>query len=363
MTQETASVDSAPGRLAGATRRMDWLDYIRIMAALWVLMGHYCAIGGLDPRVSPTITGYGPLTVIGGYGMIGLDWFFMTSGLVITLTVQRHSAAEFFTRRVVRIYPTFVFCMTLTALFTLHSGIAKFHVSPMQYLANLAINPLPFGYRPVDAVYWSLAVEEFFYFCFLMILLTGLINRLQLVIAVWIVLQVLCVRLPFNLPLLSYNYYFLSAGAVMALIYQGRNLRLNYGLLAISLPLCLYSIYHYALQINRNPWVFCVLVVALFGLFLVFRKTEVRLPFAKRIASLTYPLYLLHFHIGLSVINWIGPRMNQWVLLTALMAVMLGAAFVIDDVIEFRLHRFWMRLVRGVVYSPLWSRLPRLRGT
>jgi peptidoglycan/LPS O-acetylase OafA/YrhL len=337
-------------KAAVAPRRMDWLDYGRLVGALWVMFDHYC-FTGVTPMISPGITGYGVLSIFASYGMIGLYFFFMTSGLVITLTAQKHSASEFFTRRLVRVYPTFLFCMTVTALICLW-GPDKFHVTPMQYLANLTINPLSLGYRPVDAVYWTLTVEIAFYCCFLAVIMTGQIKRLQTVIAIWVGLQFLSALAQINVPILSQYFYFLAVGAVIAMIYQRRNLRLNYALLAALLALCLRSGRAYALTMHIHPLPLFVGIVGLFVLFLALRKKDVRLPYARRIGSVTYPLYLLHFHIGLSVIYWFGNSANQWLLMPALVIAMLLVSAIVDDLIEFRLRAFWLRLVRATVARP-----------
>jgi peptidoglycan/LPS O-acetylase OafA/YrhL len=326
---------------------MDWLDYGRLVAALWVLLAHYC-VAGVTPQINASITGYGALSAFSSYGMAGLYFFFVTSGLVITLTAQKHTAAEFLARRIARVYPTFLFAMTLTALIA-HWGPQRFHVTFPQYLANLTINSVAFGYRPVDAVYWTLVVEITFYFSVLMVILTGLVRRLQMLITIWVVLQVISARLPVSVPMLSQSYCFIAAGAVLALIYQRRNLWLNGALLAALLLLCLTSGLHYARQIHVSPLPLLAAIAAIFALFLALRGRDVRLPFARRIGSMTYPLYLLHFHIGLCVIYWFGGRANQWWLLPGVILLMLLASFALDDIIEFRLRALWLRLASGAI--------------
>ena len=149
----------APGRgerlePAPPTLRMEWMDYARLICALWIVLEHYCVVA-LDPRINPAAASYGALTALSAYAMTGLYFFFMASGLVITLTAQRHSSSEFAIGRLVRIIPTFVICMTLTAVFTQNrpshplQGIG-------QCLANLTFFPQIFGYRFSDAVYWML---------------------------------------------------------------------------------------------------------------------------------------------------------------------------------------------------------------
>jgi peptidoglycan/LPS O-acetylase OafA/YrhL len=77
---------------------------------------------------------------------------------------------------------------------------------------------------------------------------------------------------------------------------------------------------------------------------------------------MTYPLYLLHFHIGLCVIYWFGDRSNQWLLLSGVVLLMLLASFVVDDVIEFRMRPLWLRLARAAVAIPAgWGWVRRSR--
>jgi peptidoglycan/LPS O-acetylase OafA/YrhL len=47
------------------------------------------------------------------YGFLGVPIFFIISGYVIAYSAER-TAAAFAIARVSRIYPTFLFCMTLT---------------------------------------------------------------------------------------------------------------------------------------------------------------------------------------------------------------------------------------------------------
>lgn len=327
---------------------MDWLDYGRLVAALWVVLDHYC-FTGVTPKINASITGYGALSWLASYGYAGLYFFFMTSGLVITLTAQKHSAHEFVVRRLVRIYPTFLVCMTLTALLTLN-GPALLHVTPMRYLANLTVDPLAFGYRPVDAVYWTLVVELTFYLCFLLVILSGQMRRLQAIVTLWVALQLLSALVTtLKIPMLAESYYFLSAGAVLALIYQRRNRLLNYALLAVLTVLCLRAARHVALDYHVDQRPLLAVTAGLFGLFVAMRNRDVRLPFARRIGSMTYPLYLLHFHIGATAIYLLGAPSNQWVLIPCLIAVMLLASTLIDDVIEFRLRSVWVTWARKLV--------------
>jgi peptidoglycan/LPS O-acetylase OafA/YrhL len=332
-----------------ASRRMDWIDYGRFIAAVWVMLDHYCFVG-VSPKVSP-ITGYGLLTNIAAYGHLALYFFLITSGLVITLTSQKLAASQFVVRRAVRIYPAFLLCMTVTAMLG-PLGPPRMHVSLWQYLANLSVAPAALGFRPVDPVYWTLAIEITFYTAILVLIVTGMMKRIQWVVAIWVLLQALFSVIPVDVPLLSRPYDFIAAGAVLAMIYQGRNRLLNFALLGVSLVLCMRSCAFIAATVGMPLAPYLVLIAAYFALFLGLRNVNVRLPFAQRLGSLTYPLYLLHFHIGLIVIHLFGDDANKWPLLVGLIAGMIAISAAVDDVMEFRLRPLWTRVANATIAAP-----------
>jgi peptidoglycan/LPS O-acetylase OafA/YrhL len=333
-----------------AVRRMDWMDYLRLLCAILVMLDHF-ALVGLDRRVSNGISGYGLLTEIARFGNIALFVFFMMSGLVITLVAQSQSAASFVTHRATRVYPTFLLCLTITALLA-PFGPARFAVTLPQYLANLTLHPMAFGYRYVDASYWTLPVEIAFYAAMVAVIMAGWIRHLQSVVAVWVLLQLACAPFFPNLPLFGYLYSFLAAGAVFALLYQRRNEWLNYGLLAISFLLCQRCVFIVARQAGFNFWIGGAAITLVFALFLLMRGRQVDLPWARRIGSLTYPLYLLHFHVGLTLMSWWVGEANKWVMLVGIMLGLIALSALIDDVIEFRLRRVWAGFFRVTIARP-----------
>jgi peptidoglycan/LPS O-acetylase OafA/YrhL len=222
---------------------------------------------------------------------------------------------------------------------------------------------LLFGYRFVDASYWTLPIELCFYAAMAVVMLAGAIRYLQAVVTVWIVLQVVCAPFFPRIPLLGLDYYFLAAGAVLALLYQRRNERFNYALLAISLLLCIRCVFVVGRQAHFDPWIGTLLILAAFGTFLWMRGKHVELPWARRIGSLTYALYLLHFHVGLTFMFWWVNESNKWVLLACVTLFLIGLAAVLDDLIEFRLRRSWVKLFGATVARPIaWCERRNKRG-
>lgn len=227
-----------------------------------------------------------------------------------------------------------------------------------QYLANLAINAPALGFRFVDAVYWTLVVEITFYGAITVVIMSGGIRHIQRLVAGWVLLQAACVFLPRSLPMVGINYYFIAAGAVFALYYQRRNDRLNLALLFVSLLLCVRAAVHNAQRYHFDPMVAVAMTIGVFTLFLFMRDRTFDLPWAKRIGSFTYPLYLLHFYIGMTMFSWWINEENKWLVVGAVSLGMIGVSLAIDHVMEFRSRSLWLRLAELSIGRPFawWDR-------
>ncbi|MES2059148.1 MAG: acyltransferase [Pseudomonadota bacterium] len=342
--------------LAPAERRIDWLDYVRLLCALMVMMAHYVVV--VVPNVlGPANTDLGLISDIANYGHIGLFVLFIISGMMITQIVQRQTVSTFVTHRVTRVYPTFVLCLTITTLVGIGES-GHMHVTFWQYLANLTINADAFGYRPADSSYWTLTVEITFYVMIVAVAMLGWIKHIQVVVAVWIALQVVAAPFFPRAPLLGADYYFLAAGCVMGLLYQRRNEKLNLVLLAVTALLGTRTIFIAAQGMPFNPWIGIAVMMGIFALFLVMRGRDVRLPWAHRLGSFTYPLYLLHFKIGTIMLIWWATDANKWWLVLALSLGMILVSIVLDDIVEFRMRAMWRNLARATIARPFiqWER-------
>jgi peptidoglycan/LPS O-acetylase OafA/YrhL len=148
---------------AGETRDrsgyMPQLDGLRALAILAVLFDHWT--NGLMEKVLPL-------------GLLGVRLFFVLSGFLITgILLRSRDTAEsgahtkalglwhFYIRRALRIFPIYYLTVAVTALLypSIRSGLA-WHLTYTSNFYNARIGgwPLYVGH------YWSLAVEEQFYF-------------------------------------------------------------------------------------------------------------------------------------------------------------------------------------------------------
>jgi peptidoglycan/LPS O-acetylase OafA/YrhL len=144
---------ASPGRLYG-------LDALRGLAATAVMLFHYNLwyreVGG--GRETPF------LTTVFLHGQFGVELFFIVSGFVIFMTLERTGTLSAFASvRFARLYPAFATCLLVTlAVFAL-LGQPPSLPNYRQILANASMMPELFGYGGLDGSYWTLLYEIVFY--------------------------------------------------------------------------------------------------------------------------------------------------------------------------------------------------------
>ena len=201
--------------------RFPELDLLRFLAACAVMLFHYTYLG---PQNHAWSASFPLLERIFKYGYLGVDVFFILSGFVILLTAYDKDAIAFTVARIVRLYPAYWICVTLTAVAIVLTGTNHNPITVLQYLANLTMAHSFLGIRDVSGVYWTLAVELQFYFLIFLVLLTGQIRRLGGLLGMWLFASiVLSLREPhgiahfFLFP--EWSSYFI-AGAMLFLIHR-----------------------------------------------------------------------------------------------------------------------------------------------
>lgn len=138
--------------------RIKQLDGLRGIAIIWVVLFHYTAqyekIFGFS---SP------PLLYI-PKGTVGVELFFMISGFVIFMTLEKTANfKEFILKRGVRLYPSFIIGSLLTFFLVNTIGLKDRESGFYDAIINLTFLPKILGFNYVDGAYWSLEVEVLFY--------------------------------------------------------------------------------------------------------------------------------------------------------------------------------------------------------
>ena len=170
---------------ASSPSRVEALDLLRLVAVLGVLLYHFGFWGPASHGVPQVALPW--LTPVAKYGFLGVPAFFVISGFVIAFSAEGRTAAGFAIARFSRIYPTFVFCMTLTFLAIVYLGPPHFDASFRQWLANLFIAAPAFGQPYMDTSYWSLVIEVMFYAWVAVFIAAGLFpRRIDTIILIWL---------------------------------------------------------------------------------------------------------------------------------------------------------------------------------
>jgi peptidoglycan/LPS O-acetylase OafA/YrhL len=138
--------------------RLVQLDALRGLAALAVVLFHY------STRFEQLYGHQPPLALGLPWGHYGVNLFFMISGFVIFLSLERSPRAmDFVVSRFSRLYPAYWGALALTFGLTHALGLPDRTVGWEVLLINASMLQEFVGVASVDAVYWTLAVELLFY--------------------------------------------------------------------------------------------------------------------------------------------------------------------------------------------------------
>lgn len=280
------------------------IDALRGLGAVLVVLFHYLT---RFPQIFPQAKS-APLALGGGQYWVLL--FFAISGFAILFTMARiGSVADFAINRFSRLFPAYWAAIPLTLLVEHWGGVSSLEVPWTAVLVNFTMLQ-GFLYQPaVDGAYWTLAVELGFYASMvgLWLVLGRPMRRLEPVVLAWLGLA--CVAhewdvLPYRLTLLLTLGFlpFFAIGMLYHRIWVGQRgwrAQLPYfaatlGTLAVTGPLG-----HFVAGLCLTV-LFGVLVAG-YGRFLCLRPLL-------WLGAISYPLYLLHQHIGFVVML----RMQGW---------------------------------------------------
>lgn len=354
-------------------RRLELLDYGRFFAALSVVLFHYTFNGINNGKIS-SITYIEPVAQWSRYGYLGVEFFFMISGYVIFYSAKSASASTFAVSRVLRLYPAYWFAVLLTSAVALVLGGRQMAVQPLQVVANLSMMQSAMGIAPVDGVYWTLVYELKFYFAILVLLLLGQQKRLEQLMMAWplLLLAAFLVGAKALLYLGGYYAYF-CAGALFAVLRQQFRWQALAGL-AITAMLCIQFSAGNAAALSAekgvafSPMVIAMIVSMFFGLFFV-QNTQagqsLRLPAARTLGALTYPVYLIHAHIGYMLLSRFATQDNKVGVYALVLAGVIALAWGVNKVVEQRLAPQWQRLFErtvGRAVTALQTGILRLRS-
>jgi peptidoglycan/LPS O-acetylase OafA/YrhL len=285
------------------------------------------------------------------YGWLGVEIFFVISGLVICMSCWGRTVRSFFISRVTRLYPAYWVGVLLTTAVVLVVPVSGARPDLTTLLTNLTMLQNPFGAHDIDWVYWTLWVEMRFYLMFALLIAWRTLSY-RLVIGfcmVWTVMAAVAAQS--GQDLLSVVFmpsaapYFIVGVAIYLLHRFGDNL-LTWGVLGVNAAIGMrYAVGRgqgysgSVVATTLNNWV--VVAILACGIALIIAIARGRLDWVRWrwvtvAGALTYPFYLVHERIGWAAIRvlYVHWHLSAYVVLPLVLAGVLVLSYAVHRLVE-----------------------------
>lgn len=340
------------------------IDYVRFFAALLVglfHMGYWTRVypEGMIARVSG-LAGTAPiLPLFSSAGWVGVEVFFVISGLVISFSAEKASPHQFVIGRALRLFPAIWIVAPFSAVSLWYFAGTHINELVAPLFKSLIIWPSPSW---IDSVYWTLGIEVFFYGAiFILIALDrrpmieplgcALIAVSAAFWTVWIIIH------PANWYesrlldlLLVHHGHLFGLGILIRSIWRGGITLPRFIFVALAIGTAILQISargtFEAAKIGAQSsshmafaiWLFAMAAVVV-ALYFPFNSS-----FARALGLATYPLYIIHNVVGgaiLGVIERTGvPSLLAVVLaLVVCSAASVGVALWLEPIVRVALTR------------------------
>ncbi len=338
--------DSSQPISSKSDQRFVELDLMRFAAAVAVVVYHY-KTKYIETLPVDSVVGQWTYEIT-KFGYLGVDLFFLISGVVIFCSAAGRTGRQFAISRITRLYPTMWVCMTLTALVSLALLGPDSGVTLPQWTANLTILSEYLGFEQLDGVYWTLVVELKFYFMIFALLVAGLLQYERIWLSVWLAMTVTFVlfKQPFFIGWFispEYSPQFI-AGIVFFLIRRDGLRIFHLVVLAFSFVLAsryaYLSVSDFAADVSdADRWIAVVVIAFFYLAFMGLALRRFALPVNSlflALGGMTYPLYLLHNRIGKEVFDRFENQMAALPLLIVIAFGVLATSLFVHLVVEKR---------------------------
>ncbi|WP_069660296.1 acyltransferase family protein [Arcticibacter eurypsychrophilus] len=308
--------------------RLKELDVLRGFAALNVVLFHYTS------RFREIYGHNYPVKYDWIYGHYGVELFFVISGFVIYMTLQKvNNVKEFAFKRFTRLYPTYWICLLITlSIISLWKQPGKEGFTVYEIIMNLSMIQGVFEVRNIDGAYWSLLPELFFYTAMAFIYYLGWLPKVKVLALTWLLLMLLNRQglFPFGAYFLNFKYgMFFLAGILFY------NLKFNNGGFTDHLLI--------AACLGTGIWIHqsagCIYAfTGIFFLFYLFVYNKLKVLNIRPLVFLgyvSYPLYLLHQNIGFILMKTLKLYIsNEFVVIFLCVVILIGIAWLVARYLE-----------------------------
>ena len=288
-------------------------------------------------------------------GCMGVDMFFIISGFVILMTIEKMITwQEFAVSRFSRLFPAYWVCVTITALAILFYSMysADQHMADNllgKYLINLSMLQYYFNVADIDEPYWTLIIELVFYSFMLLLFITKNIKRIEIISVV-----VLCFALLYSLPAIRANYVMYKVYRAIPLItyfplfFSGilfykmkveekTIYRVLLVIACFAVQLMLYSSYYLREFVSSREYLAVLSIIyAVFTLFLFGKLSFIVNRVTMWLGNISYSLYLIHQFISTKIVipELMKRGVNFWIASLIAMIVIMILATLINIYVE-----------------------------
>jgi peptidoglycan/LPS O-acetylase OafA/YrhL len=366
--------------------RIRFANQLRGLAALSVACSHLVGVFWAVPAVVSATTFSpapdGPVPAIFGlaskpwfnFGPFGVGIFFLISGLVVPISLERHSRFSFMLARVVRIYPTYCVVLLLNVA-VLHlaswAWSRPYTYSVWALATNAALVYDLVGHPSIDLVNWTLSVELKFYL--LVAVAAPLVRRGSVVFLIAAALGIFALNalithggagpagsvtstpgytassqsvcLSFMLLGLAFNFHLrgrLSTPGLVGL------LAVLSGLFVAAWRVSVWRDQYPGITVNYGY------ALALFGGLYAVRHHVPPNRLLDAMAAISFPFYVLHVLLGFSILRalMVGAGWGYYPALLATMACVTAVAWLVHRFVEVPCIQIGRRLGQPRVVPP-----------
>lgn len=299
------------------------LDAFRAVAVLAVIFFHYTFKYHED-------FGHEKPGFLLSFGHYGVQLFFIISGYVIFMTVDKvNTAKKFIWLRFTRLYPVYWVSIILTYIVFVLVGLEGKELTFKAFLFNFSMLQGLFDIPNVDGAYWSLLPELMFYLTMVLVILLKLKKYILPFCWVWLICIITAsyIELP-NLvsQVLNLKYGMLFIAGIQFYLLKndpninGRKTIFYWLTLGASLATC------FVVFEEREAYILLPLFYALFVALHFDILRFLKLKPLIFIGAISYPLYLTHQVLGYIFMQELA--LNFWIeiTITFVLAIFLGSA-------------------------------------
>lgn len=311
-------------------KRLFELDALRGIAALGVVLFHYMVAFANSYSHELEIF---PLFRYFRYGKHGVELFFMISGFVIFMSLERtRNSADFVFGRFSRLYPTYWASVALSFTVVTIARLPDLHIDWKDALINLTMFQQFLNVPHIDGNYWTLEIELSFYIIMLALWKAKLLKHIDAVAIAWLLIilanlllreagvQSLDPRIEIFL-LLNHAHLFI----IGMLLYKMRSEELSVKRYAIILACLMFSLFAHGWEST----LFLILFFTIFVLILRGHLTSINRKPLLFLGTISYSLYLTHLNLGLVTIKTLekfGYNINVCIFISLTLSILVATA-------------------------------------